>query len=534
MLLLNNECESGSYAMKQVLASAMVLCGLAITVANVQAQNLLTDGNFENFASIPDWVLQESIFDQTTMMNRGLGDINSGQQHVFKPHAPGTLALWLRGFAGGMAAGPDNLTNVVLSQTRPASVGEQYTFTGWSRFETNYSGGVDTLAANGPLGAVATPTTDFFKLEFLDSGGGVLASPAPLDVKADRRTQSPIMFANDDLYYQHTLMGTAPVGTQGVRVTADALKMVWNGGGNESAFYDDFSLRAASASGTELLLNQSLETAPASFNPAWTVTQVPGGNIPTDPTISTADFASRPEGLGQLGTWLRSFTGSESLPADAILEQTVAGVPGGQYSFSGWSNFQTNYSGGAAGFPTQTLFEMEFLNASSALIGSTLVLDLKADGQTNGGGWRQHTLQGTAPAGTANVRVRAKGLDMVTNPAGGQQSAFLDDLSLTLATAVVPGDYDGSGAVGSGDLNLVLNNWNATVPPVPTGWIGDQPAPGVIGSVALNRVLNNWGNVGGDGASFGAVPEPGALVSASLALAGSALVRRRRTKEQET
>jgi PEP-CTERM motif len=90
---------------------------------------------------------------------------------------------------------------------------------------------------------------------------------------------------------------------------------------------------------------------------------------------------------------------------------------------------------------------------------------------------------------------------------------------LSLAAGFIPGDYDGSHAVGSGDLNLVLNNWNATVPPVPAGWIGDQPDPGVIGSAALNKVLNNWGNTGGSGASLGAVPEPTSAFLLLLAVA---------------
>jgi hypothetical protein len=95
-----------------------------------------------------------------------------------------------------------------------------------------------------------------------------------------------------------------------------------------------------------------------------------------------------------------------------------------------------------------------------------------------------------------------------------------------VTTAGLPGDYDGSHAVGAGDLNLVLNNWAASVPPVPAGWTGDQPDnPSVIGANALNKVLNNWGNVGGSGASIGAVPEP--ISWASVAMAAIALWRLR-------
>ena len=78
----------------------------------------------------------------------------------------------------GGTAGPDNLTNGVLSQTVSATAGDQYQFSGWSLFEANYSGGVDTLNYTSPLGAVASPTvtTDLI-MEFLDSGNNVIGSP---------------------------------------------------------------------------------------------------------------------------------------------------------------------------------------------------------------------------------------------------------------------------------------------------------------------------------------------------------------------
>jgi hypothetical protein len=56
----------------------------------------------------------------------------------------------------------------------------------------------------------------------------------------------------------------------------------------------------------------------------------------------------------------------------------------------------------------------------------------------------------------------------------------------------LPGDYDNSGAVGQIDLNLVLQNWGDTSPPVPAGWINEQHT-GLIGQTHLNKVLQNWG-----------------------------------------
>jgi hypothetical protein len=504
--------------MRRRLIWLVVACSVT-AVASAQT-NLLTDGNFEYSTVVPSWDLVESIFDQNTMADRGFQEINSAQQHTFGPHS-GTYALWLRAFVGGAAPNPDNLTNAVLSQTAPATVGEQYTFTGWSRFEQSYSGGFDTLPGTSPLGAVASPTTTTMRLEFLDSGGSLLGSPVSVDVKAERKVQSGFNFANDNVWRQHSLMGTAPMGAASVRVTAEARKMLYTEGSFESAFYDDFALRTVSAPETELLVNPLLETKPDPFDPAWEVTQVPGGRFPADPTISTIDFASRPDGQGQLGVWLRSFTGNTAGPADAILEQTVPGIPGADYTFSGWSNFQANYTGGLAGFPTQTLFEIEFLDANDEVIAdSTVTLDLKADGQTNDAGWRRHSLVATSPAGTESVRVRAAGLDMVFNEAGGNQSAFMDDLMLRVVAPGLFGDFNEDNKVDAADYVVWRKNdtANAALP-------NDNGA--MTQSARYNLWRSSFGNIPGSSArSVAPVPEPSAFSFVLIALLAAADARR--------
>ncbi len=412
------------------------------------AVELLTDGGFEFGVSIPEWTLEESIFDLTTQMPRDFGQVNSAQQSTFSPIS-GTQNLWLRAFVGGQAPGPDTVTNASLWQIVPAVAGETYNLTGQSRWEDKYSGGVTTLVANGPLGAVPSPTETTLELAFLDAGGAVLGTPAVLDL---RNVQS-----NFNFWVEHDLSATAPAGTVSVRVTAAAEQMVWNGGAPESAFFDDFSLTTDSDPMTELLLNADLEDTPGPFDPAYTIVEVPGGNIPNDPTVSTRDFANRPDSGGQLGVWLRSFTGSTGQPADATVSQTVPGVPGGDYTFTAWSNFQPNYPGGLPGFPTETMLELAFLDAGGAEIGAPLTLDV-ANEQMNDATWREHTLNGTAPTGTVSVRVSGMGLDMVTNPAGGQQSAFLDDFSLVGPGPGLDGDFDGDGDVDVADALLWQRN----------------------------------------------------------------------------
>ncbi|MEM9751929.1 MAG: SGNH/GDSL hydrolase family protein [Planctomycetota bacterium] len=97
----------------------------------------------------------------------------------------------------------------------------------------------------------------------------------------------------------------------------------------------------------------------------------------------------------------------------------------------------------------------------------------------------------------------------------------LGDLYLA-ATAV--GDYDASGSVEQGDLNLVLNNWglDTELAGVPDGWFLGLPN-GAIDQEELNAVLNNWG--GPTAPDLTALPEP----TAAAALLGLlAAVRRRR------
>ncbi|MEM7577777.1 MAG: hypothetical protein AAF328_09900 [Planctomycetota bacterium] len=91
---------------------------------------------------------------------------------------------------------------------------------------------------------------------------------------------------------------------------------------------------------------------------------------------------------------------------------------------------------------------------------------------------------------------------------------------------VLPGDYDASGQVEQGDLNLVLNNWglNTLDAGVPENWSQDRPV-GVIDQDELNRVLNNWGSDAAPVLELSAVPEPAA---ATVAFGAAALTLRRR------
>ncbi len=78
--------------------------------------------------------------------------------------------------------------------------------------------------------------------------------------------------------------------------------------------------------------------------------------------------------------------------------------------------------------------------------------------------------------------------------------------------AGIAGDYNDSGQVEQGDLDLVLTNWGSDVrvTGVPALWINDLPV-GFIEQTELDKVLINWGSTTApDFRGLTNVPEPGA------------------------
>lgn len=70
------------------------------------------------------------------------------------------------------------------------------------------------------------------------------------------------------------------------------------------------------------------------------------------------------------------------------------------------------------------------------------------------------------------------------------------------------GDFDGNGAIGDGDLTLLLANWGKTVPSVPVGWVYDRPTAPNVGDEEFTKLLSTWGQ--GSATSM-LVPEPTAV-----------------------
>ncbi len=102
------------------------------------------------------------------------------------------------------------------------------------------------------------------------------------------------------------------------------------------------------------------------------------------------------------------------------------------------------------------------------------------------------------------------------------------NVTIEVVNAVLlPGDLNNDGFVGLDDLDIVLANWNQSVPPADPA--ADPSGDNFVGLDDLDIVLNNW-NAGTPPTSSAAVPEPGAaLLLASMGI-GMVARRGRKTK----
>lgn len=102
---------------------------------------------------------------------------------------------------------------------------------------------------------------------------------------------------------------------------------------------------------------------------------------------------------------------------------------------------------------------------------------------------------------------------------------FTDGGSAIIVAAIEPvtlGDFDGSGTVAQGDLDLVLSNWGQARGP----WLGGGGfVTPEVSQEELDAVLINWGSSAAPSFDGFAVPEPAAM---SLAAGLVALLRRQR------
>ncbi len=209
--------------MKRLLILCLLACSFRASVfsSTVHAQNLLLNGDLEiPSIEVPNWTLQE-------FRTGSSAEINSVTREGFANQpasVAGEYGIWLRPWAAGDTS--TEMVNGVISQIVPGVPTENYTFTGWSKFEQNYAGGVTTLDFLSPL----------------DPGRRVRCLRPPIRCLRWRSLMRAIMSSvrqsrwicasprgplpNNNTWIQHTLTGAAPAGTANVRMSVDAKRRV--------------------------------------------------------------------------------------------------------------------------------------------------------------------------------------------------------------------------------------------------------------------------------------------------------------------
>ena len=416
---------------------SMVIAAVAAAIygfspSAVQAANLLPNGGFENGGGPANWTLTQSI---TGMPGAPIGaaELVDSADIGFKP-APGVggLGLFLKPYAGntGTYMDQNKAVNVSLTQTVAGAPNKNFTFTGHSYYQIASSNNIDTLFADSPSGAVPSPTVTAFTVDFLDSGGNLIAG-ASQTVNPPKNRATDV---NPDDWMTTTIPSfNSPANAAFARVTVAATNMVASCTtacpGGQDVYLDNFSLAQNGAFGGEKLVNGNLNTVGSPTGFSIVKTSQDNISFNGDPAFAANS--------GSVGMWLRAFLGGDA----KIISDPVAATAGAQYTFSAFSKWETGYGSGNP-FPptgqtrTSTFMKIDFLNSSNAVIGSQ-TLDLCQDPGTSGctlqqndNTWRQFSTLATAPAGTSFVQIEAGAANMYdtgVNP----QSAFFDDLSLT-------------------------------------------------------------------------------------------------------
>ena len=211
----------------------------------------------------------------------------------------------------------------------------------------------------------------------------------------------------------------------------------------------------------------------------------------------------------------------------------MAGESGNEYTLSGWSFWEPNYPGGvevlnegttwgAIPSDTETFYFIEFINESGDVI-ETAQLDLSTV-QSNDRTWREHSLTAMAPEGTADVKVGVLAESLRSNREGDPfDDAYFDDFSLTVADAILAGDYNADGVVDAADYSVWRDNLGAS-----EGTLVNDVSGGIIGTAQYDAWRSNYGATAAVSLAATSVPEPSAATILSLLLS-SALVQRRRS-----
>jgi hypothetical protein len=198
----------------------------------------LTNGNLNTPGEPAGWTVTEGP--QGTASPGGpLVTADTASFINFANHtAGGAQGYWIRPYVNTTQFDPD-IPSVfaTMTQTVPAEEGADYEFSAWTAWEWGFSAGL------GP----AFGSTVLMKMEFLNAVNSVIGTESiDLYTEGMRNDQDgPSNNIEPEDWRQFLVDGTAPAGTESVRVTIDAQGLFNSGTPNgepQSAFFDDFSL----------------------------------------------------------------------------------------------------------------------------------------------------------------------------------------------------------------------------------------------------------------------------------------------------
>lgn len=246
----------------------------------------------------------------------------------------------------------------------------------------------------------------------------------------------------------------------------------------------------------------------------------------------------------------QAFSGSSSQLLNINYDENIGGqylvrhVAGAKYTdFNGSTNTASQVanlqfnSEGSVGFYLKTT--AQDMQVSIALDDPTtadrgLLQSVNGDGQWHKYEWFLDDPNFWVPwlgSGNGQIDGDRVSLDSIQLFGFSDAQVYLDEVFWdpdAVFTALL-GDYNLSGQVEQGDLDLVLSNWglDTDTQGVPSGWLADLP-DGQIEQTELDKVLTNWGSTNApDFAGSTLVPEPTTLTLFSCVTA-LAIRRRRR------